>query len=242
MSTGDLVITVDQESHELRDDLNHAVTPVRDGPAPRINGTSDGPKTTLLAGRFFVEDREYDHLLAALPPFVHIPANDNRTVRWLENTSGYVSREAERFQPGAQSLRNQVSKMLLAHAIRAHIGRLAPSPGNGLLALLDPDIGMAMTQIHAHPEHRWTVVALADLVSMSRSAFSARFTLLVGQPPLRYLSNVRLARAARALEASGGTLKQVARSVGYESEASFSKAFKRVYGVAPGVFRKEPES
>jgi AraC-like DNA-binding protein len=95
-----------------------------------------------------------------------------------------------------------------------------------------------LTQIHGRPQDPWTVASLADTAAMSRSAFSARFTALVGEPPLRYLSRFRLARAATLLGTGRAKIKQAAARVGYESEASFSKAFKRVYGLAPGVWRK----
>lgn len=195
--------------------------------------------TTFIAGGFCFEDRECNRLFSALPPFIHIPAADSGTGPWLEETLRFIAGETAKFQPGTQSLLNQISHILFVQAVRAHLAKLPASSGNWLTALLDTDIALAMSQIHSLPHEPWTVASLAATVAMSRSAFAARFTALIGEPPLRYLSHLRLARATTLLGMGRATVKQVAAAVGYESEASFSKAFKRVYGVAPGIYRKE---
>jgi len=104
--------------------------------------------------------------------------------------------------------------------------------------LKDPQIGQALALIQHQPGEAWTVESLACRVSLSRSAFSAKFRQLVGEPPMQYITRVRLTKAAASLRTQPVTLVKVATSVGYESEVAFSKAFKRYFGVAPGAYRQ----
>lgn len=106
-----------------------------------------------------------------------------------------------------------------------------------LSALNDPIIGQALEWIHADPAHAWTVLELANQIGISRSALAARFTQLVGQPPMKYLTNWRLQLASRQLQYSDDSIAKIAIQVGYESEAAFNRAFKRHVGVPPGVWR-----
>lgn len=112
--------------------------------------------------------------------------------------------------------------------------------GKGWLrALVDPEIGNALRLMHQSPEHRWTVAELADRLSISRSAFAERFKRITGRPPLEYLTWWRLQRAAARLRSGGSvTMFELARNSGYQSEAAFSKAFRREFGVAPGEIRR----
>ena len=243
---GDIVVMIRDQGHQLRDDLGSAAPPVVEL-KPEINAHKGmsashgggGAMTTFVAGGFCFEDGESSRLFASLPPYIHLPAGESGTGPWLEETLRFVGRETTHFQPGAQSLLNQLTQILFVQAVRAHVSRMPPDTGNWLSALLDPDIGHVLTQIHDRPQDPWTVASLADTVAMSRSAFAARFTALVSEPPLRYLSHFRLARAATLLGTGRVNVKQAAARVGYESEASFSKAFKKVYGLAPGAWRKE---
>jgi AraC-like DNA-binding protein len=246
LRAGDVVVILDEQGHQIRDDLSSLVRPIgelnpeqkmRQGSAMSYGG--GGPMTRFIGGAFFFEDREYNRLFSALPPFIHLPAAESGTGSWLAQTMRFVTRETAAFHPGTQSLINHLSHVLLIQAIRTHLSRLPPGHGNWLGALLDPDIGPAITQIHASPQDHWTVASLADTVAMSRSAFATRFTALVGEPPLQYISDLRLVRATALLANGRAAIKQIANRVGYESEASFSKVFKRKYGVSPGIYRRE---
>ena len=103
--------------------------------------------------------------------------------------------------------------------------------------MTDPDMGPAVALMHSQPDAPWTVASLAERVAMSRSVFSARFTALVGKPPLQYLSEWRMQKASHLLRTTRDELKEVAAKVGYESPSAFSKAFTRWAGVAPSVYR-----
>mgnify|MGYP003704716441 CR=1 FL=1 len=124
-------------------------------------------------------------------------------------------------------------------AIRAHVAQSGAEAKGWLRALSDPQIGRALALIHERPGDPWTVESLAEAVAMSRSAFAARFSELVEEPPLTYLTRWRMQRASRLLRAGGDTVAAVAAKVGYDAEAAFSKAFKRWMGLAPGAFRRD---
>jgi len=124
--------------------------------------------------------------------------------------------------------------------VRAHLAQSADGATGWLRAVVDPQIGGALGLMHEKPEERWTVEALASRAAMSRSAFAARFAHLVGEPPLTYLTRWRMQKATRLLRSEHASLGEVASRVGYETEAAFSKVFKRWTGVAPGTYRRAP--
>jgi AraC-like DNA-binding protein len=240
---GDIVVILREQGHRLRGDLGGSPPSemcLKQGVGGEMATTcgDGGSKTTFISGAFLFEDRESHRLFSALPPYIHIPAGETGTTPWLEESVRFIARETARFHPGTQSLLNQMSHILFVQAIRTHVARLPAGTGNWLAALLDPDIGQAMSHIHDRPADRWTVASLANTVAMSRSSFAARFKQLVGQSPLRYLSHFRMTRAATLLADSQATIRQVASDVGYASEASFGIAFKQLHGVAPGEYRK----
>lgn len=245
LNSGDLAFIFDGRAHELRDDLYSSVAPSRQsklqdeiakGEAMRMGG--GGALTTFTWGAFIVENRDDSRLLSALPPVLHVRVDEHRAISLLEATIKLIG-HASAPPPGAQSIIDDVVHILFTQAIGAYTSRLPARGGTWLDAMLDPDIGPALGLIHSQPGKAWTVASLADAVAMSRSSFAARFATLVGEPPLRYLLNFRMAKATQLLGARQEVIKKVAESVGYDSEAAFSKAFKRVYGVSPGIYRKE---
>jgi transcriptional regulator GlxA family with amidase domain len=132
-----------------------------------------------------------------------------------------------------------LADMLFIHSIRAHIGSQSEACKSGLLrAIFDPQIGVALKSMHERVEHPWTVESLAAACGMSRSAFAVRFKGLVGETPLEYLTSWRMQKATGLLQKGDQKLFEVAKSVGYDSDAAFSKAFKRVFHVAPREYRR----
>ena len=130
--------------------------------------------------------------------------------------------------------------MLLAQALRVALAELQSSDGAGVLALRDPQMAAAIERIHRRPDHPWTVGELAAEVALSRSAFSARFRQVVGESPKRYIIRTRLAHAAALLHQTDASLAEIAFRIGYGTEFSFAKAFKRSFGIAPGTYRGQP--
>lgn len=129
--------------------------------------------------------------------------------------------------------------MLFIHSIRAHIGSESEGCKSDLLrAIFDPQIGVALKSMHEKVEHPWTVESRAAACGMSRSAFAARFRDLVGETPLEYLTGWRMQKATEMLQKRDKKLFDVGKSDGYDSDAAFSKAFKRVFGVAPWQYQR----
>jgi AraC-like DNA-binding protein len=141
-------------------------------------------------------------------------------------------------RPGAQTVVSRLADVIFIQIVRGHLASLGGQGTGWLAALADPQVGAALSLLHRSPETAWTVQALAQHVAMSRSAFAARFTRLVGDPPLHYLTRWRMQKAAGLLREGHSTIAQVAEAVGYDSEAAFSKAFKRAQGAAPGAYRR----
>lgn len=128
--------------------------------------------------------------------------------------------------------------VILVQAVRSWIAGQPDDGGGWLGALRDRRVGQALGLMHRSPGDAWTVATLADAVAMSRAAFAARFTGLVGEPPLAYLTHWRMSLAASWLRDGDLGVMEIAARVGYGSEAAFSKAFKRRFGVAPAAFRR----
>ena len=153
---------------------------------------------------------------------------------WMQTTVRLMAREARDPEPGGETVVTRLADVLVIQAIRSWLLGDAAADVAWLRALRDPEVGSAMGLMHREPSRDWTVPALAARVGMSRSGFAARFTEAVGETPMSYLGRVRMRTARELLGAPGATIASVSSRVGYESEAAFSRAFKKIMGVAPG--------
>src|SRR5262249_21735800 len=149
-----------------------------------------------------------------------------------------MAAEAAELRPGGEAVITRLGDILVIQAIRAWMDSDPAAHTGWLGALQDPQIGRAISLIHRDPARDWTVASLADELAMSRSAFSARFTELVGEPVMRYVARWRMHVAVDALQEEGATVGELADRLGYRSEAAFSRAFKRVIGRSPGEVRR----
>ena len=198
----------------------------------------EGAETRLICGAFRFDDAVDNPLLKLLPPVIHIRGYQGRVEEWLENTLRHFADEARHPRPGSQILVSRLTDVIFVQAVRAWLKEQPESQGGWLGALRDRQIGAALGSIHREPSRHWSVEALAEEVGMSRSKFAEKFRTLVGESPLAYLTRWRMHSAARLLTDDSLTVGEVARRVGYESETAFSKAFRRVFGSAPGVYRR----
>jgi AraC-like DNA-binding protein len=198
----------------------------------------DGARTTLICGGFFVEGLHANPLLASLPPVLHITGAQGQAVPWLGAALDWIESEVDARSPGSEAITTRLSEILFIEATRAYYARSDGPRSGWLLAIVDPQIGAALALIHHQPEARWSVDSLAERLTMSRSSFSAKFDQLVGEPPLHYVTRCRLNKAAGLLRMTRAKVAEVAHMVGYNSEAAFSKAFKRIFHVGPGEFRR----
>lgn len=190
--------------------------------------------TVLICGIVQFAHPSAHRLLDLLPSVLHVEAAQPDGGGWLLPTLGLMADEAIALRPGGEAVITRLADILVIQAIRSWLEHDADARQGWLLALRDERIGAALAQIHRRPEEPWTVAGLARHAAMSRSAFSARFTDLVGMPVMAYVTRWRMDVALAALE-EGATVGQVAGRLGYESEAAFSRAFRRTVGRTPGA-------
>jgi AraC-like DNA-binding protein len=184
------------------------------------------------------DERPYNPLLAALPSVIHLSDTGSEAASgWIRVLLGIAAKESGSTRPGAENVLERLSELIFVETIREYLERLPLSRSGWLAGLRDPVVGHALAALHGQPAEAWTVERLARLVAVSRSVFADRFTSMVGQPPMQYLALWRMQLASRML-VDGGHVAAVADEVGYESEAAFSRAFKKLVGQAPAAWRK----
>ena len=199
----------------------------------RTWGNSAYGATMMLVGTYQMRGEVSQRLLAALPALLVLPANS-----WDSPLMAVLSDEIAKDQPGQEVVLDRLLDLLLIAVLRAWLsGAEAKAPG-WYRAQSDSVVGRALRMLHERPEHPWTVGALASATGVSRAALARRFTELVGEPPMTYLTSWRLALAADLLRDSDATIGAIARQVGYGSPFALSTAFKRVRGISPQQHRK----
>jgi len=205
-------------------------------------GKESGAKSVLLIGVFSFGDPRKNPLLSALPPVLVVRSGADRNRSWLQMTLRAIAEELEEGQPGSNVAIAKLANLLFMQALRAYLSTDAPvgqpSPG-WLRGIMDPVVGRAISCMHTAPERRWTVQTLAQEAGCSRAAFAQRFSALVGQGALGYLTAWRMHTAAGLLIDGRENVATVAGRVGYLSEAAFSIAFKRWAGISPGGYRRK---
>lgn len=238
---GDLVVLPKGQRHALRNEPTasqiHFESLLSDEQACLHLG-SGGVVTNVVQGKFHLEKPAADPLLTALPRLIVVRGEDRHIVEGLDITLQLIAHETAFYRPGAQTAIKYLASILFIQAIRFYIMSQEFGGRCWLRALTHPDIGAALGLIHQSPEQHWTVASLAASVNMSRSAFAAEFRRLVGEPPLQYLTRWRMHKAAGLLRQEKASLAQIASLVGYESEAAFSKVFKRWMDKSPGIYRQ----
>ena len=244
LSAGDVALLPNGDSHRLRD---RPGSPLHDLSVEGCRGAKsshpvhlggDGAKTTLVAGTFRYGSERRFPLFETLPPVIHISASDSSASPWLSSTVQLLIAESAARSPGGTVVVSRLVDVLFVQALRTFILG-SDCTESGLRALRDPRIGKALQLVHDRPTEAWTVEGLARTVGLSRSAFAARFTELVGEPPLEYVARWRMTKAAELLRESDLPLGAVAERAGYQSEAAFSRAFKRHQGQAPATYRRQ---
>lgn len=196
-----------------------------------------GARTDVVCGGVRFDHPAARHLIAALPSIIHVEAARTPRSDWLHATLGLMADETRDVRLAGDAVVSRLCDILVIQAIRAWIENGQAADQGWIGALRDPQVGAVISQIHADPGRDWTVGSLASAARMSRSAFAARFTELVGEPAMRYVTRWRMYHALDILETTDSTVAAAGRHVGYDSEAAFSRAFTRVIGSTPTVAR-----
>ncbi len=193
--------------------------------------------THLVCGFLGCDVRPFNPVLAALPRLVHLRASTDSERDRLQSLIEYTLAEARQPRPGGQSVLVRLSELMFVEVVRRCLSQASPAQSGWLVALRDPVVGRALIVLHGNPCAVWTLERLANEVGISRSRLAESFTRLVGQPPMHYVTQWRMQLAARMLADSSAKVATIGREVGYESEAAFSRAFKRIVGVSPVLWR-----
>ncbi len=241
MTAGDLVVISRGEPHEIYLDRRTKPFSVIDLDRSSAHlgvvrhGGSAQPFSTMICGNFTVARPSRGSVLELLPPVLLLkPTEDGE---WLEAILRRMVSESARERPGQGVALSRLTEVLFVEVLRSWVNSLGPGEGGWLGAMADPHIGPALQLIHEQPDRPWTLDELGQRVGLGRSAFSARFTKLVGQPMYRYLIARRMEQAAFLLESSDDGIARIATRVGYETVSAFSKVFLRHLGLSPGRYR-----
>jgi AraC-like DNA-binding protein len=198
-----------------------------------------GPeRMRVVCGFLGCDHRPFNPLLASLPPILIVRRTAASRRDRLERLLDLVVAEAEERQPGGESVRVRLSELMFVEVIRRHLFTMREERTGWLAGLRDEVVGRALALLHRQPARAWSLPELAREIGASRSVLAERFARLVGQPPMHYLTWWRMQAAARLLADGAAKISAVALEVGYDSEAAFSRAFKKAAGVSPATWRR----
>jgi AraC-like DNA-binding protein len=208
------------------------------GAASPRSGSVAPDRTHVICGFLGCDARPFNPLLAALPRVLPLQGAAAAT-SWVGTLLKTVASESGQRRPGGEAVLERMSEMLFVEALRRYVDALPAEQTGWLAGLRDPDVGRVLGLLHARPAEPWTLERLCDASRISRSTLHERFVHFVGMPPMQYLTNWRMQIASRMLRDTAVKVVRVALDVGYESEAAFARAFKRVVGVTPGAWRRQ---
>lgn len=265
MVAGDVVVVPQGDEHVMGSDLALKPTPMkalvpeipRPGMPPVING-GGGEVTRFVCGYLHC-DQKFNPLFRTLPRLLCIRNRAGSVVlesagaanqasdrlvpfhagMWLNTTLHYLVKEAQSQNLSSQLILGRLTELMFVEVLRRYMEDLAPGQKGWLAALKDPFVGRAVNLLHAQPARTWTVDDLARDSGVSRSALAGRFTQLIGESPMRYLTNWRIHLAKQLLREGHHSMAEVAERVGYESEYAFNRAFKRQVGKPPAAWGKK---
>jgi AraC-like DNA-binding protein len=202
----------------------------------RLDGGSS-ERATVVCGFLGCDARPFNPLLATLPRLLHLPASAGSA--WGAQFAQLAAAESAGGRPGGEALLERMSEMMFVDALRRHLDSLPEQSTGWLAGLRDRFVGRALALMHEEPAADWSIDELGNQVGLSRSALHERFVALVGVPPMQYLAQWRMQLASRMLRESQSSVLSIALRIGYDSEAAFGRAFKRLVGMPPAAWRRK---
>ena len=197
----------------------------------------DDARNIVVCGFVGCDLRPFNPLIATLPRLLHLSASG--VGEWVRGVLHQAVQESRERRPGSDAVLERASEMVFVDAARRYLETLPEGASGWLAGLRDRHVGRALGAIHAEPARDWTLEALGQEAGLSRSALHERFVRFVGQPPVQYLANWRMQLAAGQLRSGHASVAAIALDVGYESEAAFTRAFKRATGLPPATWRRQ---
>jgi AraC-like DNA-binding protein len=198
-----------------------------------------GATTKFVCGYLTCDPLLCGPILESLPPMLKVNIRTDRSGQWLEQSILHLVEEAASDRAGSDVMLTKLSEALFVDTLRRHVSSLPDQTTGWLAGARDPVVGRSLALLHSRPNHSWTVAELASDVGLSRSALVERFTRYLSVPPIAYLTGWRLRLAAEALTSTPKGVADIAADVGYESEAAFNRAFRRVFEVPPARYRRQ---
>jgi AraC family transcriptional regulator, alkane utilization regulator len=248
---GELIVVPQGETHVIGSAIDLSPVPsdsllagqmaAAPGEVMTLSHGGGGATTRIVCGFLACDDTLSNPLLSSLPRLFKIDMRQDPRAAWLESSLKLATAEAAESRAGGTIVLARLSELLFVEAIRSCIEALPENQTGWLAGVRDRYVGRALSLLHAQAAHPWTVDELARKVGLSRSALAQRFTGLLGQPPMQYLARWRMQIAAHELLIGSKPLTAVAEQIGYESEAAFSRAFRREFGMPPAGWRKSKE-
>ena len=246
LKPGEFSLVPHGEGHKLLSKKNTPAKNLLDLPREHVSDRYEilrhgngGEMTRLVCGAVNFQHPAAHHLVNLLPRLMCIDTWHTPQMEWFQSTLRLMTSEADEMRPGGETIITRLADILVIQAIRSWMSNNPTAKTGWLGALQDKQIGRAILAIQRAPEYEWTVELLAEEVAMSRSAFAARFKKLMGETPMKYLLNWRMHIAMTWLKERELTVAELADQLGYQSEAAFSRAFKRVTGLSPRQIRRD---
>ncbi len=242
---GEIILFPRNDLHMMGSDLAARPTSVREilggcqGSGPHyIRHGGGGPATRLICGYLGCTSARGNPIFAALPAAIRINVGSVGATEWFRAMFEYAAREVTADQPGSATVLARISELLFVEALRRHTMELPDGEQSWLAGLRDKTVARVLGLIHGNVSRDWEVDQLAGEVGVSRSALADRFRRVIGMPPMQYLAQWRMQVAVQSLKTTALPLARIAEQVGYESEAAFSRAFKKSFGTAPATWRR----
>lgn len=244
LAAGDVVVFPQGDAHLVGSGVGNAPPAVGDAvelrlpQLTRLSYGGQGAATVVVCGWFGYEQHVANSIMSALPPLFRTSVRRRPSGAWLESSIRYAVGEATSGRAGSDVVADKLAEVLFVEALRGYIDALPARQTGWLSGLRDPVVGSSIALLHDRPAENWTVASLAQAVNVSRTVLAERFVALIGMPPMQYLTQWRMALAAHLLRSGRMSLTRITEQIGYESEAAFSRAFKRAYGEPPGAWRR----
>ena len=245
LGPGDVALLPRNDLHLMGSDLSlppvagrDVIRPPMDGGLLSVHHGGEGGRTQMICGFLGCAGADRNPVISTLPPLLTFNVADGWAAEWIRSTLQYGASEVAAGRPGSATLLAKLSELLFLEAVRRYTETLPDGQTGWLAGLRDPHVGRALTLLHRDVNRRWTVDDLSREVGLSRSSLADRFIRLIGIPPMHYLANWRMQVATQKLRTTNASLAQVAETVGYDSEAAFSRAFKKAFGTAPATWRR----
>lgn len=243
---GDVVLFPRNDTHILGSDVRLPAVyggdlihpPDASGGLYTIRHGGGGARTRMICGFLGTDSADGNPVLTTLPPVIRLKTEETGSAEWIRSTFQYAADEVARGRPGSETVLAKLSELLFVEAVRRYLEDLPAGQTGWLAGLRDPVVARVLALMHGDIARPWSVDELGRQAGSSRSALAERFGRLIGMAPMQYLAHWRLQVAAQKLKGTTASLAQVAEAIGYESEAAFSRAFKKKFGSAPATWRR----